>query len=103
LTGGARFGLVEDDGTPSPDRVCPFCAATVTIGHYKERGKPPDPLLTVIHTAVPGGKVGADGLTGCRVYDAAAGPEEFLEQALPRLLAAEALACARRGGLVPSS
>jgi hypothetical protein len=101
----ARFALVEPDGSPSPDRVCPFCGGRITIGHYRPAGGRADDGLTVIHQAAPGCTITGHGTgtrTGCATYDAAPGPEEYLEQALPRLIAAEALAAAHRGSGPPS-
>ena len=80
------FDLVEEDGSPSPDRVCPFCGGLITIGHYRGAGERRIQRgLTVVH-----GSVGT--VTGCKVFDDSPGPEDFLEQALPLLIAAEALA-----------
>jgi hypothetical protein len=101
----ARFALVEPDGTPSPDRVCPFCGGRITIGHFRPPGQRPDPGLTVVHAAAPGFSITGDGdgtRTGCAAYDAAPGPEEYLEKALPRLIAAQALTAAHRGGVLVS-
>jgi hypothetical protein len=83
---GSRFDLVDDAGAPAEYMACPFCPGQIMIGHYVPKGGRPTAGLAVIHSTS-----GTDRRTGCETFDRYDDPGDFLELALPRMIARAAL------------
>lgn len=83
---GPRFDLVDDRGRPAEYDRCPFCPGQIQIGHYVPKGGKPTPGLAVIHVVT-----GPNHATGCATFDKYDDPADFLELALPWMIARAAL------------
>lgn len=82
----SRFDLVDDAGAPAEYMPCPFCPGQIMIGHYQPKGGKPTPGLAVVHAVT-----GPNHATGCPTFDKYDDPADFLELALPRMIARAAL------------
>ncbi len=89
---GPRFDLVDETGAPAEYMPCPFCRGQLMIGHYVPKGGRPTPGLAVVHSTS-----GQDKRTGCETFDKYDDPSDFLELALPAMIARTVRENARRG------